>query len=143
MKQKGIISYGIAPNRQYPLAGAFHDAFFNTWRRFSTQVLYWAPPMIAGYYVLNWAIERYGDVCRRHTQPHLTSATGTTTSTRRPAGPSLAARRSKQQITRNDGQDGSCVRNRRTCTSQTWELRIDVVAAHRVPAGKLIRVFPL
>jgi ubiquinol-cytochrome c reductase subunit 8 len=59
MKQKGIISYGIAPNRQYPLAGAVHDAFFNTWRRFSMQVLYWAPPMVAGYYVLNWAIERY------------------------------------------------------------------------------------
>ncbi|KAJ4302381.1 ubiquinol--cytochrome-c reductase subunit 8 [Collariella sp. IMI 366227] len=44
MKQKGIISYGIAPNRQYPLAGAAHDAIFNTWRRFSAQVLYWAPP---------------------------------------------------------------------------------------------------
>lgn len=59
MKQKGIISYGIAPNRQYPLAGAAHDAVFNTWRRFSAQVLYWAPPMIAGYYILNWAIDRY------------------------------------------------------------------------------------
>ncbi|KAK4179866.1 cytochrome b-c1 complex subunit 8 [Triangularia setosa] len=58
MKQKGIVSYGIAPNRQKPLAGAFHDAIFNTWRRFSTQVVYWAPPMIAGYYVMNWAIER-------------------------------------------------------------------------------------
>ncbi|KAH6840683.1 cytochrome b-c1 complex subunit 8 [Chaetomium sp. MPI-CAGE-AT-0009] len=58
MKQKGIISYGIAPNRQYPLAGAAHDAFFNTWRRFSGQVLYWAPPMIAGYYIINWAVER-------------------------------------------------------------------------------------
>lgn len=60
MKQKGIISYGIAPNRQYPLAGAAHDAVFNTWRRFSTQVLYWAPPLIAGYYIMNWAVERYG-----------------------------------------------------------------------------------
>jgi ubiquinol-cytochrome c reductase subunit 8 len=59
MKQKGIISYGVAPNRQYPLAGAAHDAFFNTWRRFSTQVLYWAPPMIAGYYIVNWAVDRY------------------------------------------------------------------------------------
>lgn len=59
MKQKGIISYGIAPNRQYPLAGAAHDAIFNTWRRFSAQVLYWAPPMVAGYYILNWAIDRY------------------------------------------------------------------------------------
>ncbi|KAK4237779.1 cytochrome b-c1 complex subunit 8 [Achaetomium macrosporum] len=58
LKQKGIVSYGIAPNRQNPLAGAFHDAIFNTWRRFRNQVIYFAPPMIAGYYVLNWAIER-------------------------------------------------------------------------------------
>ncbi|KAK4191531.1 cytochrome b-c1 complex subunit 8 [Podospora australis] len=58
MKQKGIISYGVAPNRQYPLAGAFHDAIFNTWRRFSSQVLYWAPATVAGYYIMNWAIER-------------------------------------------------------------------------------------
>ncbi|KAK4138918.1 UcrQ-domain-containing protein [Trichocladium antarcticum] len=58
MKQKGIISYGIAPNRQFPLAGTAHDAIFNTWRRFSAQVFYWAPPMIAGYYILNWAIDR-------------------------------------------------------------------------------------
>lgn len=64
MKQKGIISYGIAPNRQFPLAGTAHDAIFNTWRRFSAQVLYWAPPMIAGYYILNWAIDRYAVVGR-------------------------------------------------------------------------------
>ena len=58
MKQKGIISYGIAPNRQNPLAGVAHDAIFNTWRRFSTQVLYWAPSVVAGYYLMNWAIDR-------------------------------------------------------------------------------------
>ncbi|KAG7289749.1 ubiquinol--cytochrome-c reductase subunit 8 [Staphylotrichum longicolle] len=58
MKQKGVISYGIAPNRQNPLAGAAHDALFNTWRRFSAQVFYWAPPMIAGYYIINWAVDR-------------------------------------------------------------------------------------
>ncbi|KAL2118582.1 hypothetical protein VTJ04DRAFT_8242 [Mycothermus thermophilus] len=58
LKQRGIISYGIAPNRQNPLAGAFHDAIFNTWRRFSSQVLYVAPPIIAGYYAINWAVER-------------------------------------------------------------------------------------
>jgi len=59
MKQKGIVSYGIANNRQNPLAGTFHDAIFNTWRRFYGQVFYIAPPMVVGYYVLNWAIERY------------------------------------------------------------------------------------
>ncbi|EGS18319.1 ubiquinol-cytochrome c reductase complex-like protein [Thermochaetoides thermophila DSM 1495] len=58
MPQKGIVTYGVAPNRQKPLAGAMHDAIFNTWRRFSSQVLYFAPPMIAGYYLMNWAIER-------------------------------------------------------------------------------------
>ncbi|KAK3378126.1 cytochrome b-c1 complex subunit 8 [Podospora didyma] len=58
MKQKGIVTYGISMNRQNPLAGTTHDAIFNTWRRFSSQVLYWAPPMIAGYYIMNWAIER-------------------------------------------------------------------------------------
>ncbi|KAK0635915.1 ubiquinol--cytochrome-c reductase chain [Bombardia bombarda] len=58
MKQKGIITYGVSPNRQNPLAGTGHDAIFNTFRRFSAQVGYWAPPMIAGYYIMNWAIER-------------------------------------------------------------------------------------
>lgn len=63
-KQKGIISYGIAPNRQFPLAGAAHDALFNTWRRFRGQVLYWAPPLIAGYYVIQWAVQRYAKSVR-------------------------------------------------------------------------------
>ena len=57
-KQKGIITYGVAPNRQNPFAGVGHDAIFNTWRRFSAQVLYIAPPMILGYYLMNWATER-------------------------------------------------------------------------------------
>ncbi|KAK4147962.1 cytochrome b-c1 complex subunit 8 [Dichotomopilus funicola] len=57
-KQKGVITYGIAPNRQFPLAGAAHDALFNTWRRFRGQVLYWAPPFIAGYYIIQWAVHR-------------------------------------------------------------------------------------
>lgn len=98
MKQRGIISYGIAPNRQKPLAGAFHDAIFNTWRRFSSQVLYWAPPMIAGYYIMNWAVQRYDaarqiDDWRRDVRSN--ALTGTSTSTRRPAGPSLALMRSE------------------------------------------------
>jgi hypothetical protein len=57
--QKGIITYGIAPNRQNAFAGAAHDAVFNTWRRFSAQMLYWAPAAITGYYVLEWATHRY------------------------------------------------------------------------------------
>jgi len=58
MKQKGIISYGVSPNRQNPFAGAAHDAVFNTWRRFSAQVLYWGPSFVAGYYLVDWAIHR-------------------------------------------------------------------------------------
>lgn len=56
--QKGIVTYGLSPNRQNPFAGAAHDAIFNTWRRFSGQVLYWAPPMLVGYYLMSWATER-------------------------------------------------------------------------------------
>ncbi|KAF3762894.1 UcrQ-domain-containing protein [Cryphonectria parasitica EP155] len=57
-KQKGIVTYGLAPNRQNPFAGAAHAAVFNTWRRFSSQVLYVVPPFIAAYFVMGWAIER-------------------------------------------------------------------------------------
>lgn len=58
-KQKGIITYGLSANRQNPFAGAGHDAIFNTWRRFSKQVLYVAPPFVFFYYVMNWAVDRY------------------------------------------------------------------------------------
>ncbi|KAN0112710.1 ubiquinol-cytochrome c reductase complex ubiquinone-binding protein [Hyaloscypha variabilis] len=56
--QKGIISYGLSANSQRPLAGTLNAAIFNTWRRFSHQVLYFAPPLILGYVAMNWAIER-------------------------------------------------------------------------------------
>lgn len=45
-------------NRSNPFAGAAHDAVFNTWRRFSKQVFYWAPPLLASYYIMQWATER-------------------------------------------------------------------------------------
>ncbi|KAM0261811.1 hypothetical protein ACHAQJ_002014 [Trichoderma viride] len=57
-KQKGIIDYGLSANRQNPFAGAAHDAIFNTFRRTKSQIFYWLPPMLAGYYLLNWATER-------------------------------------------------------------------------------------
>ncbi|RAH65080.1 ubiquinol--cytochrome-c reductase subunit 8 [Aspergillus aculeatinus CBS 121060] len=53
-----ITSYSLSPNRQRPLAGAGHAAIFNTFRRFRHQVLYVAPPFIAAYALMNWAIER-------------------------------------------------------------------------------------
>ncbi|RDA90476.1 hypothetical protein CP533_3046 [Ophiocordyceps camponoti-saundersi (nom. inval.)] len=57
-KQKGIIHYGISANRQNPFAGAGHDAVFNTFRRTRSQIAYWLLPIIGGYYIMNWAIER-------------------------------------------------------------------------------------
>jgi ubiquinol-cytochrome c reductase subunit 8 len=56
--QRGVTTYSISANRQRPLAGAFHSAIFNTWRRFRQQVLFVAPPFIAAYAIMNWAIER-------------------------------------------------------------------------------------
>jgi ubiquinol-cytochrome c reductase subunit 8 len=61
-KQKGVTTYGLSLNRQRPLAGSFHNAIFNTWRRFRNQVLYVAPPLLVGYYAMNWAIERFAAV---------------------------------------------------------------------------------
>ncbi|RYP26437.1 hypothetical protein DL768_011730 [Monosporascus sp. mg162] len=58
LPQRGVITYSMSPNRQNPLAGAGRAAVFNTWRRFSTQVLYWAPPLVAAYYAVKWAGDR-------------------------------------------------------------------------------------
>jgi len=57
--QKGVASYALSANRQRPLAGTAHAAIFNVWRRFSAQVLYFAPPLIIAYSAMQWAIERY------------------------------------------------------------------------------------
>lgn len=62
-KQKGIIHHGISANRQNPFAGALYDAIFNTFRRSKNQVAYWLPVMLAGYYTLDWATERYDPSC--------------------------------------------------------------------------------
>ena len=56
--QKGTISFGLSANRQNPFAGALNDAIFNTWRRFSGKVLYIAPPMVFGYFLMDWAIKK-------------------------------------------------------------------------------------
>jgi ubiquinol-cytochrome c reductase subunit 8 len=56
--QKGVTSYAISPNRQKPLAGTFHAAIFNTFRRTRHQVLYWAPAMVIAYFTMEWAIEK-------------------------------------------------------------------------------------
>ncbi|TVY85246.1 Cytochrome b-c1 complex subunit [Lachnellula suecica] len=56
--QKGVMSFAISANRQRPLAGTLNAAIFNTWRRFSHQVLFFAPPLILAYVTMGWAIER-------------------------------------------------------------------------------------
>ncbi|KAH8679525.1 UcrQ family-domain-containing protein [Tricladium varicosporioides] len=53
-KQKGVITYSLASNSQRPLAGAMHNAIFNTARRVRGQWLYVAPPFIAAYFLLEW-----------------------------------------------------------------------------------------
>ncbi|KAI2633071.1 cytochrome b-c1 complex subunit 8 [Hypomontagnella submonticulosa] len=58
LPQRGIITYTLSANRQNPLAGAANAAVFNTWRRFSKQVLYWAPPLAVAYYAMEWANHR-------------------------------------------------------------------------------------
>ncbi|KAM3515058.1 hypothetical protein MY11210_001296 [Beauveria gryllotalpidicola] len=57
-KTKGIITFGIAANRQNLFAGAAHDAIFNTFRRTKSQIFYWLPSLMAGYYLMHWATER-------------------------------------------------------------------------------------
>ncbi|RYP57388.1 hypothetical protein DL769_009507 [Monosporascus sp. CRB-8-3] len=55
--QRGVIIYSMSPNRQNLLAGAGRATAVNTWRWFSTQVLNWAPPLVAAYYAMKWAGE--------------------------------------------------------------------------------------
>ncbi|KAH8171401.1 ucrQ family protein [Sarocladium implicatum] len=57
-KQKGIVYYGLSANRQNPFAGAGHDAVFNVFRRTKNQIFFWLPPLVAGYYLIQWANER-------------------------------------------------------------------------------------
>jgi len=56
--QKGLVTYALSPNRQNPMAGALKNAVFNTYRRTYHQILYWLPPLVSAYAVMQWAIER-------------------------------------------------------------------------------------
>lgn len=58
LPQKGVTSYSLSANRQKPLAGAAHNAVFNTFRRFKGAVLYVVPPFVAYYYLMDWAEKR-------------------------------------------------------------------------------------
>ncbi|KIV96311.1 hypothetical protein PV10_00193 [Exophiala mesophila] len=54
-KQTGIVTYALSPNRQRPLANAFYNAFFNTFRRSRAQFWYVVPPFVAAWWLLEWA----------------------------------------------------------------------------------------
>ncbi|KXJ85345.1 cytochrome b-c1 complex subunit 8 [Microdochium bolleyi] len=55
LPQKGIISFSLSPNVQ-KISWTVSPS--NGWRRFRYQVLYWAPPLIAAWYLMEWANER-------------------------------------------------------------------------------------
>lgn len=40
------------------MAGAMRAAVFNTWRRTKGQIFYFAPPLFAVYFILDWAEKR-------------------------------------------------------------------------------------
>ncbi|KAJ6258851.1 hypothetical protein Dda_5746 [Drechslerella dactyloides] len=54
-RQRGIVQYTLAGNRQRPMGGALRSMVFNGWRRFKGQVFYVAPPFIGAYFLLDWA----------------------------------------------------------------------------------------
>ncbi|EXJ77252.1 UcrQ family protein [Capronia epimyces CBS 606.96] len=56
--QKGVVTYTLSPNRYNPMAGALKNAVFNTYRRTYHQILYWLPPFVLAYFLMQWAIER-------------------------------------------------------------------------------------
>ncbi|KAH6633783.1 cytochrome b-c1 complex subunit 8, partial [Boeremia exigua] len=55
---KGVVTYSLSPNRQRPMANFIGKGFWNVVRRSRNQVLYFIPPLIAGYAAMEWAIER-------------------------------------------------------------------------------------
>lgn len=57
--QKNIVTYTMSPNRLNPTSTVLHDAVFNTFRRSRNQVLYWVPPLLIAYLLMDWATERY------------------------------------------------------------------------------------
>lgn len=91
-KQKGIIHYGVSANRQNPIAGSFHDAIFNTFRRTKGQVFYWVTPIVIAYYLLDWATERYVLAWSIKAGFHANTSTATISSILSRAVPSLLMR---------------------------------------------------
>ncbi|KAJ4519108.1 ubiquinol--cytochrome-c reductase subunit 8 [Exophiala dermatitidis] len=41
-----------------PLAGIVKNAVFNTYRRTKHQILYWLPPLVLAYFLMDWAVEQ-------------------------------------------------------------------------------------
>jgi ubiquinol-cytochrome c reductase subunit 8 len=56
---KGVVSYGVSPNRLRPFQSFFTKGIFNSVRRVKNQIFYIVPPFVVAYYSMQWAIERY------------------------------------------------------------------------------------
>ncbi|KAH8600055.1 putative ubiquinol-cytochrome C reductase complex subunit UcrQ, partial [Bisporella sp. PMI_857] len=57
-RQWGIQTNALSSNQLRPLAGASHNATFNTFRRVKGQFLYVAPPLAAALLLIEWAERR-------------------------------------------------------------------------------------
>ncbi|EPS44855.1 hypothetical protein H072_1192 [Dactylellina haptotyla CBS 200.50] len=57
-RQRGIVQYTLAANRQVPTANLVKSAIFNGFRRFRGQVLYITPPFVGIYLLMEWANKR-------------------------------------------------------------------------------------
>ncbi|KAF7189079.1 Cytochrome b-c1 complex subunit 8 [Pseudocercospora fuligena] len=57
-KQKGQITYRIAPNQHRSLLHFWTGSLWNVVRRTGDQVLYFAPPLIMAYLAMDWANKR-------------------------------------------------------------------------------------
>ncbi|KAK9449799.1 cytochrome b-c1 complex subunit 8 [Limtongia smithiae] len=57
-KQRGIVTYSLSPFAQKPFAGALYNAFFNTFRRVSSQAIYVVVPTALFGYLITSAQER-------------------------------------------------------------------------------------
>ncbi|RUS27531.1 UcrQ family-domain-containing protein [Jimgerdemannia flammicorona] len=57
--RQGIVVYSLSPFEQRALAGALHNAIFNTTRRIISQVPYIGIPGFIGYSIFSWGKGRH------------------------------------------------------------------------------------
>ncbi|KAI9136041.1 cytochrome b-c1 complex subunit 8, partial [Paraphysoderma sedebokerense] len=57
--QHNIITYSLSPYRQRAFAGAFKKGVFNVYRRTMAQIPYIVPPVLIGYGIYSWGLDRH------------------------------------------------------------------------------------